>query len=167
MQDKGNKMHLYYFNLGEKGTLRVVTESPLQVSDENYIYLDIDIEGHALKTKVPSEMCFYFDGAMCLYTAPKEIVALVDKATDTLDDVALFMSGFQKFLAPILGGLSAEEKVKFRNALYSLNTYQEFSEDTIYTHFMVTYLEIISDIQVIGNDFDPKLFLNAIRKGKN
>lgn len=160
-------MHLYYFNLGKKGSLRVVTETPLQVSDENYIYLDINIGDHALKTKVPSEMCFYFDGAMCLYSAPKEIVALIDKATDTLDDVALFMSGFQKFLAPILGILSAEEKVKFKDALYSLNTYQDFSEETIYSHFMVSYLEIISDIQVSGNDFDPKLFLNAIRKGKN
>jgi len=158
-------MHLYYFNLEKKGILRVFSELPLEVNDQNYIQLDIDIEGHSLNMPVPSELCFYFDGAMCLYSAPKEFATAIEKATDTLDDVVLFMSGFQKFIAPFLLELTASEKVNFRDALYGLNTYQTFSDDPIYSHIMVMYFEYLSKSQVIGNDFDPKRFFNSIRKG--
>lgn len=161
---KENKMHLYYFNLGEKGTLRVVTESPLEVNDQGYIQVNINIEGHSLNMPVPAEVCFYFDGTMCLYSAPKEITDIVEKAIDTLDGVVLFMSGFQKFVAPILLTLSASEKTKFRDALYSLNSYSSFFEEKEYSNLLAMYLEHLSKVDVIGNDFEITTFFSAIRK---
>jgi hypothetical protein len=159
-------MHLYYFTLEKKGILRLVSELPLEVNDQGYIQVDINIEGHSLNMPVPSEMCFYFDGAMCLYSAPKEITDIVEKAIDTLDDVVLFMSGFQKFVAPILLGLEAKEKVKFRDALYTLNSYAPFCDEIAYCHIMVMYLEHLSKLDVIGNNFEVKSFFTAIRKDK-
>jgi len=158
-------MHLYYFNVEKKGILRVVSELPLEVNDQGCIQLDINIKGHSFNMLVPSEVCFYFDGAMCLYSAPKEFATAIEKATDTLDAVVLFMSGFQKFIAPFLLELTASEKVKFRDALYSLNTYQTFSEEPEYSHIMVLYFDYLCNLKTIGNDFEPKRFFNSIRKG--
>jgi hypothetical protein len=134
------------------------------VNDQGYIQLDINIEGHSINMPVPSEVCFYFDGAMCLYSAPQEIVSLVEKATDTLDSVVLFMSGFQKFVAPLLLELTSKEKILFRDALYSLNTYTSFSEEIQYCHIMIMYLEYLSKLDAIGTEFNPKSFFTAIRK---
>jgi len=157
-------MHLYYFNVEKKSILRVVSELPLEVNDEGYIHLDIKIDEHSINMNVPADLCFYFDGAMCLYSAPKEIVSIVEKATDTLDGAVLFMSGFQKFVAPILIGLRASEKVKFRDALYTLNSYASFCDEIAYCHIMIMYLEHLSNLDVIGDIFNPKPFFDSIRK---
>ena len=103
-------MHLYYFNLPNKSVLRLVSEKPLEIDENRFIHTTFG--GKPLT--IPTEVCFYFDGAMCLTTAPKEISSIVDKATDRLDDVVLFFSGFQKFVAPFLSFLSAQEKANFR-----------------------------------------------------
>jgi hypothetical protein len=155
-------MHLYYFKVPMNETLiRIVSDEPIEVNDLGI--MNLTIQGENLL--MPASWCFYNDGTMCLYTAPKEYVELMDKATDTLDSVVVFFSGFQKFVAPVLKFLTGSEKAMFRDALYSLNSYNEYNENVAYHHALALYLENESHLNFIGEKFNPVTFFKAIRKG--
>jgi hypothetical protein len=160
---KEKQMNLYYFNMPPYGILRLVTDRPLEINENGIIHTTFG--GRPIQ--IPAMYCFYFEGKMCLDTAPKEIATLVEKGTDRLEDVVFFFSGFHKFVAPHLLSLNAEEKTNFRDSLYSFNQTSEYVEHPAYCDLLMIYLDFSSKLDIKGLDFNVKQFFTAIRKGKN
>jgi len=153
-------MHLYYFNLQPSGIVKYVSDKPLEVIDDH-----ITILLNGKEVKMPSKVCFYYDGSMCLYASPQEVASLMDESTSSLDNIVKFFSGFQKFVAPLFLQLSGKEKDIFTKSFLSFN-YYHFPDNPEFCHILMFYIEYKTEMLTISENFDPQPFFKAIRKEK-